>query len=584
MKHLATITAIVGAAAAALLAAGCSSHPTLGYIDSIERNQPLELKSLYKDDIEEKSRNVELCLMERGRIAQLQGDFEASRESFDEEVDYLRTRELDDNTLPAAQINVGSGLVNDNLLPYRARLFEVEMLRLFQCFNYLAMGSLEGAVVEIRNAEFLLNEAEKARENVDFKEEGYRGTEAGVNKKLFENEEAIKKGEADKPPPAAPEPTTESADVAAAVPPTEPAAAAEPAADKSLEAPSPHVEADTKKAEPAKPAVDKSAAEKKQEAERAKYEQQGQREYDKYFKEMAEVLAKTKSSVLNPYVIYVGGVVHEMNGELDHAYISYKKGLEVMPSNPYLRRDVVRLARKLDQTHDFDMLKASCPEAWEQIDKNPPSPDDARLVVLYEDSWAPRKEEVFITLAAVAIAYPVYRFKWCEATPMMVSSSSGEIGPTAPICYMNALALRALQEEARWRIIRQAARVAVKGATFATGATMAAASDNAGVQAAGVGIMIASAIYNNASENADLRCWMTLPENAQILVASLPPGEQSITFAPQGTQLVVKETVPLCEGKTTVVRLVRVGPRLIYQRLWPAEHRQKKSDEDAPTE
>ena len=80
-------------------------------------------------------------------------------------------------------------------------------------------------------------------------------------------------------------------------------------------------------------------------AERSEYENKSQQEYEKNFAEMAEVLAKAKSSVLNPYVLYVSGIIHEMNGELDDAYISYKKGLEVMPSNPYLQRDVERLAR-----------------------------------------------------------------------------------------------------------------------------------------------------------------------------------------------------------------------------------------------
>ena len=315
-------------------------------------------------------------------------------------------------------------------------------------------------------------------------------------------------------------------------------------------------------------------------AERSEYENKSQQEYEKNFAEMAEVLAKAKSSVLNPYVLYVSGIIHEMNGELDDAYISYKKGLEVMPSNPYLQRDVVRLARKLNKTNDFDKLKSTYPELWKQFESNASSAKDGRLVVLYEYGWAPRKKEVFITLAAVAVAYPVYQFKWCEASPMLVSSELGEIGPTSPICYMNAIALRALKEEAKWRIIRQSARVAVKGGVFAAGTTMAVAGQNAGVQAAGVAIMAASAIYNNMSENADLRSFMTLPENVQTLAAYMPEGTHKITFAPQGTQLHLEESVPVIAGKTTIVRVIQVGPRLIYQQLWPASAPAEKSNSD----
>ena len=283
-------------------------------------------------------------------------------------------------------------------------------------------------------------------------------------------------------------------------------------------------------------------------------------------------MGKTKSSVLNPYVVYVGGVIHEMNGELDDAYISYKKGLELMPSNPYLQLEVIRMAIKLDKTYDFDELKSSYPEAWKQIDLNPVEKDSGKMVVLYEDGWIQQKQEIFITLGAVAIAYPVYKFNWTEPQPMSIYASSGELGSTYPISYMDSLAVRALQEEAKWRIIRQAARVAVKGGTFAAGTTataLGAASGNNYMQAAGIGVMVASSIYNNLSENADLRCWMTLPENVQILIANLPPGEHKLTFEPMGTQLKLEKSVSITKGDITLVWLVRVGNALDYECLWP---------------
>ncbi len=624
---------------------GCStSNPTPGYIGAIEQDRRLDADSLYKEDLKKKSRDMELCLMEKGRITQLQGDFNASRASFEEQVEILKKRELDDNTLPGVEINTGSVLVNDNMLPYKARLFEVEMIYLYQSFNYLAKGDLEGSVVEIRNADFLLNEAEKARASKDFKEEGIRNSESSIQKRLFENQKAIQEKSravnttkttvatattttiTTTAPVATPSLTTTTAATASttettttvpvtanpsittatavttATTSTAPVTATSSATTTTTTTtitPVTETPSVTTPASPATPAVattppeiktatpevatitpPNEAKEKSEEtAKRAEYEQKSKQEYDKSFTEMAEVLAKAKSSILNPYVLYVSGIIHEMNGEFDDAYIPYKQGLEVMPSNPYLQRDVVRLARKLNKTNDFDKLKTSFPELWKQYESKVSSGKDGRLIVLYESGWAPQKKEVFITIAAVAVAYPVYKFKWCEASPMLVSSELGEIGPTAPICYMNALALRALKEESKWRIIRQSARVAIKGGVFAAGTTMAFAGDNTGVQLAGVGIMAASAIYNNVSEKADLRCFMTLPENVQILAADMPAGTHKITFAPQGTQLHLEESVPVIAGKTSIIRVVQVGPRLIYQRLWPADP-EKKSTSD----
>lgn len=539
----------------------CSINKTADHMSAIEQNQPIDVNSLYKEELEDKGLDVELYLLEKGRIAQLEDNFEVSRANFNEEVEFVKKRELEDNTLPGADINIGSVLVNDNMLAYKARLFELEMVYLYQSYNYLALGDLEGAIVEIRLAEFLLNEAEKAREREAFKEEYFRNTEESVQKKIFDNEKAIQKGTMKNQLEL--NDTRDKSDTLLAL----------MTDNNSRGVSSPPVDTDTYAIAGSEPADYSSISQEES------YRNELQKISDQNFAEMAELLGKTKSSVLNPYVVFVGGVIHEMNQEFDDAYISYKKSLELMPSNPYLQREVVRTAIKLDKMYDFDKLKAAYPEVWKQVESIRGAPEDnGKLVIIYEDGWTPQKQEVFITLGAVAIAYPVYKFIWTEPQPMLVSASSGEIGTTYPICYLGSLALRALQEEAKWRIIRQAARAAIKGGTFAAGTAMAAAGPNDNVKLAGLGIMAASSIYNNLSENADLRCWMTLPENVQILVANLPSGNHTLTFAPQGTQLQREEIVPITKGQITLVWIVHVGSSLDYDCLWPRTPNSVKRD------
>ncbi len=571
-NRVSTVIMVLGALPAVLLLlSGCSSDPTLKYISAVEGGQQFETSALYKDEIAGKGRNLELYLMEKGRIAQICGDFEGSRESFNSQIDILRQREISDDTTQGAQINVGSVAVNDNMLPYKARLFEVEMLRLFQAYNYLAKGSLEGALIEVRNAEFLMNEAEKARRDEKFNEADVGSFESRIAQKSVQDAKAESPKTENPPPDPAPEKKQEQ--------PPKPAGQNEPAGEQAppptterspdappLDAAGSDGQPAEKSAAPPQPQEPEKTAEEKaaEEATRKGAEEA----YAKYFD--PEVLAKTKSSFLNPYVIYMGALAHEMGGELNDAYISYKKSLQLMPSNPYVQRDTIRLARRLGQDQDFDWLKTTFPQAWEADEKNKPDPALGRLVVIYEDGWAPRKEEVFISMAAVAVAYPVYRFKWSDPSPLAVSAGTEEGLKTYPICYMNALALRALEEEAKWRIIRQTARVLVKGSVFATGATMTAASSNGYVQAAGIAIMVASAIYNNLSEKADLRCWMTLPDNVQILVADLPEGKTDLKFSSNTMTELAQAQVQITKGKTCIVRVVRVGPRVIVQNLWPA--------------
>ena len=509
-----------------LLLTGCSTDQTLKYMSAIEQNQSLDVNSIYKDEITNNGLNVELALMEKGRIAQLEGDYSVSMSSYKKEIDMLRQRDIYDDTLPSAQISVGSVLVNDNMLDYRARLFEIELVYLYQSFNYLAKGSIEGALVEIRRADFLLNEAEKARKNEGYDDEYFRNTEVGIQRKLF----------------------------------------------KEQDYDNPRLLSDNKPESNNSNVVNYDRQEHLSNQENDKereYENLIQEASNKSFAEMGKLLSKTKSSFLNPYVVYIGGVLYEISGDLNNAYISYKKALGLMPANPYLQQDVIRLSIKLNMLDDIDKYKSEYPITWGKINEDTISNKNGRLIVIYEDGWIERKKEKKISLGVVAVAYPVYQFNWSEPNPMIVSSVADEIGRTSPICYMSALTLRALKEEEKWRIIRQAARVAVKGSAFAAGTTMTMASNNSNVQLAGLLVMIGTSIYNNMSENADLRCWMTLPENVQILSSDLPVGKHKITFKPYASQLRLKESVPIFSGKTTLVWVVRVGPRLIYEQLWP---------------
>lgn len=94
-----------------------------------------------------------LYLMERGRLAQLQGDFAASKADFEQAIALFR--EQDDRARLSLGGTAAAGsslLTNDNAIPYRGNAHERVMLHLFQVFNYLGMGDIEGATVELRRA------------------------------------------------------------------------------------------------------------------------------------------------------------------------------------------------------------------------------------------------------------------------------------------------------------------------------------------------------------------------------------------------------------------------------------------------
>jgi tetratricopeptide (TPR) repeat protein len=84
-------------------------------------------------------------------------------------------------------------LVNDNVRPYRGRPYEIVWLRVFQAFNYLALGDLDGARVEMRQARILVDEyRRKAGSDKDAYRDDplYRGMAALVYDALGERDDA----------------------------------------------------------------------------------------------------------------------------------------------------------------------------------------------------------------------------------------------------------------------------------------------------------------------------------------------------------------------------------------------------------
>ncbi len=94
-----------------------------------------------------------LYLMEKGRVAQLAGDTEASIEDFRrvieafEENDGKARVSVSDTSAQGAAL-----LTNDNAIPYTGEGYERVFVHQFQAMNYLMAHNLEAAMVEVRRA------------------------------------------------------------------------------------------------------------------------------------------------------------------------------------------------------------------------------------------------------------------------------------------------------------------------------------------------------------------------------------------------------------------------------------------------
>ena len=267
-----------------------------------------------------------------------------------------------------------------------------------------------------------------------------------------------------------------------------------------------------------------------------------------------EVAGSVKHSFQNAATFYVSSVIWEMLGERNDAYIDCKKALEIVPENPHLQRDVVRLGKRLGMREDLEDFARRFPAAADApADGAEALAGKARLVVIYEEGLAPRKSEMSVAYPLPAadsigmIALPIYAEPPPPAAPVGVSAGGRPLGQTAPICDVAALAARALAEQMPGILTRQVARAVAK-------AVGAKAAKDAG----GDWGELAATLYNVLSEQADLRSWLTLPAHVQVLSAWVAPGRPSVALAAPGGGAFWAGPVTLKAGKTTLVVVTRI--------------------------
>lgn len=146
--------------AGALYLAGCATS-------SVVKPYPTQINPLISQvqqgDVEtpiaalekktQKNADRVLYLMERGRIAQLGGNFEQSKADFEEAINLFKEEETE-AVVSAREVGAtaGSMLTSEAAIPYTAKPYERIMVYQMQAMNYLLSGDTEGAMVEVRRA------------------------------------------------------------------------------------------------------------------------------------------------------------------------------------------------------------------------------------------------------------------------------------------------------------------------------------------------------------------------------------------------------------------------------------------------
>jgi len=274
---------------------------------------------------------------------------------------------------------------------------------------------------------------------------------------------------------------------------------------------------------------------------------------------MDEIAGRVKNSFQNAYTFYMSGIVYELLYELDNkldtlnqAYIDYKKAIEIFPENTYLQRDAIRLAKDLGMDQDYDVYTSRFGKDLVKDEKSTDNIKTGELVVFFENGLVPQKKEIRVPIPTpngiIAIAFPIYDTKWSAAEPLSISESGNMYGNTEPICYVHALAVKSLKEKVTAMVIRHLLRLAAKAAL------QKESKDQLGTMG-----QLISSFYNIVSERADLRSWLTLPNDVQIMRIHLPIGVHHMNLVHKSSGASSNIDISINQNKKTILRVTRIG-------------------------
>ncbi|MDV7103043.1 hypothetical protein R3X26_01335 [Vibrio sp. TH_r3] len=388
--------------------------------------------------------------MEKGRVNLLAQDYPQSK-SFLESSEYaIRTQqEQAVVSLSETASSVGSLAANDNVTSYYPADYEVGFLHLYLALNYLQENSLEGALVEVRKANQVQEQAKKTRE----------------------------------------------ADLAAA---------------------------------------------------------QQQMKDDGLSPNLGSILSQYPDAgeqlqaVQNGYLLFISALLYETAGELNNAYVDYKRALAVMADNREIITSTVRVARKLGMSDDLVQLAAQYGELVSTQNKAQKQ-STGRIIVIDEQGVVSARQGWKQSLPIYTSGNWSYFSLSLPYYPKQASQSfatlkiNGQPVRESQLVDVNLMAQQDLTERMPTLLFRQALRVVAKEQVRRE----AAKADD-------VGNLLVN-VWNVLTEQPDTRSWQTLPAAVYSSQEQLKPGEYELEFGKNTYK------VELFEGKTVLVWISRQG-------------------------
>lgn len=250
----------------------------------------------------------------------------------------------------------------------------------------------------------------------------------------------------------------------------------------------------------------------------------------------------TLKAVQNGYLLYLSALLYEANGDLNNAYVDYRRALAVAPDNKQVIEGTKRVAKRLGMSSDLRKLERRYGKA-KTLARN-----ESRVIVLEEQGVveAMRAWKQSLPLfdsrgrgVLYSISLPYY--PTVQAQNFLPVTLDKSHLTSDLLTDVNLMAQKNLSERMPAIIIRQAIRVWAKDQLR-----------RQTTEQNGVGNLLFN-VWNVLTEQADTRSWLTLPGEIRSSSNVVIAGDHTIEVADQKIQFHIEE------GDTVLVWVSRQG-------------------------
>ena len=271
---------------------------------------------------------------------------------------------------------------------------------------------------------------------------------------------------------------------------------------------------------------------------------------DAKMQSMAPVIEMTRSSFENGLAWYLCGMLFEQLDDISNAALSYRKAWELVPGNPYVQKDFLRLIR----TQDAEMYKGLVAQAG--VDPKTLVRNRTEVVLIVEESFVSQRKSMKVPLpipgvnTLTSVDFPFYEESAYSPMALEVREKEASYGLSAQALSVQSLAYRDLKEKIPGIVIRNVTRAGTRIAAQAVA--------NQGGDALKYSVMAFNAV-SAVINKADTRAWYTLPMTSQLYRGGVTPGEHLFELRNQVTGFVTRFPVKVAEGETRIIWVADIG-------------------------